>query len=577
MASGWDILLGTGAQIRVDEAEITASEVRSRIASGAIAAARSMYAKLIGRLGPVTEVLVVEALLHEAEGHLEAALASLERALADAPHSIAAISQLARILVRLERFVEAENAALATLRLEETNFNGLWALAEVHARTGRLEARLDVIHRLALLPGLSVSATWTVVSELSAAGRWPAIIDILDRREARLAPKRVTTERVEAMIHLNRQRDALVCLEAALSQGHVQLNDVVARLIAHGAVALAAAFVERVIESGHGPAGTRALIIATARRTCETTTLEESPFEFADAVRALEILNPGDDAFSEAAGRSTVFLVSRARTGLDDGDASLATETLIHAARLRPHDRAILEMLADSARRAGQAQRHFDTLLRIHQIFSDGPSFAAVIDAAMATANWSVLGDLISKAPPDVRTAAGTTIVRLRHHSYRQLESLLGERNFEAALVLVSDLKPWHGVGDWPGPSIERLLAGAKRHLRTLRPFADAAVMTRVCSLYIAIDSADLDVGRLLARLHLRNRNFTAAAEVLSRLLWIDPHSARDWADLALARQELKQPESCNACVARAIVIAPDIPIAKTLDVVRARLAGACV
>ena len=557
------------------EGQVTVAEVRSRITAGDVAIARPMYEALHGRLGPITDVLVVEGLLNEAEGDLEAAAASFQRALAGAPGSVFANAQSARICLQLGRLLEAEQAALATLRLDAGNLNGLKVLADVYARTGRLEERADVVYRLGLCPGLSGAATWTLVSELSVAGRWTEVLEILDRRGAELIPKRVASTRVETLLDLGRQRDALACLLAALADGHVQPKDVVDRLIARNALAVGAAFIKQSIADGHSGPNASAPLVAAARRTCNGITLQDSPFDFADAVRALEILLPDHEPLGKAVERSALFLVKRGRSRLIEGDYGAATDDLIRAGRIRPEDRAILELLADAALRAGRAHRHFDTLLRIHRIFADGRSLVAAARAAFSAANWTSMGDLISQAEAGVRASSAETIEQFRLQLRRNLESLLREGHYEAGLAMVTGLKPWLDIADWPGPSIQRLLARTKRHLRGLRAFADTAAMNRLCSLYALVDPGDVDVGRLLARLHFRYRRFSEAVEVLTRVMEADPHSARDWLDLALARQELGQPALRDVCVARAIVISPTIVLPKPLEAFRARMFAA--
>ncbi|MEP6967062.1 MAG: tetratricopeptide repeat protein [Pseudomonadota bacterium] len=552
------------------ESQVTVAQVRSQIASGAIALAWPMYEALNERLGPVTDVLIVEGLLHEAEGDLDAAAASFQRALAGAPGSPVANAQVARIFLQLGRLVEAEEAAQATLRLDMENLGGLKILAEVYARTSRLEQREAVVYRLALCPDLPGTGAWSLVSELSNAGRWGDVLGVLDRRGGDLVPKRrVATTRVEALLELGRQRDALACLITALADGHVQPKDTVDRLIARRALTVAAVFVERAIAEGLSEPSERTPIIHAARRNCSGANLQDSPFDFADGARALEILLPDQESFAKAAERAALFLVKRARAHLAERDYGAATEDLVRAARVRPEDRPILEMLSEAALRAGQSHRLFDTLVRIHNAFGDGRSLAAAVKAAYGAANWRAAAALISEAAEDVRSSAGEMIAHLRLQSHETLELLVREGNHEAALAMVAGLRSWLDVGDWPDGSIDRLLAKAKRHLRRLRALTDAATMNRICVLYASIDPADLDVGRLLVRLHIRYRRFNDAADVLTRILEADPHVARDWADLALVRHELGQSGLRDACIARAIVISPAITLPKNLEASR--------
>lgn len=576
MTSRGDGVREAGADVTAGETPVTVAQVRAQIASGAIALARPMYEVLSQRLGPVTDVLLVEGLLHEAEGDLEAAAASFQRALAGAPGSTVANAQAARILLQLGHLVDAEEAAQATLRLDVENLSGLKVLADVYARTGRPRQREAVIFRLACCPDLPGLATWSLVSELSTAHRWADVLGVLDRRGPDLVPKRrVATTRVEALLELGRQRDALACLITALAAGHVHASDTVNRLIARRALTVAAAFVDRAIAEGLSEPSARTPVIQAARKNCSGANLQDSPFDFADAIRALEILVPDQESFAKAADRAAWFLVKRARAHLDERDYGAATEDLIRAARVRPKDRPTLDMLAEAALRAGRPHRHFDTLVRIHDTFADGHSLAAAVKAAYAAANWAAAADLVSRSGEGARAIAQEAIAQLRLDAHETLESLVQEGNHEAGLAMMAGLSPWLGVGDWPDRMIDRLLAGAKRHLRRLRAFVEAPAMNRLCVLYARIDPADLDVGRLLARLHIRYRRFNEAADVLVRILDADPHCARDWADLAAVRQELGQPGLRDACIARAIVISPTITLPKHLEPLRSRMIAA--
>ena len=107
----------------------TVAGVRSKIAAGDIDSARRLFDVLHARLGPVTDVLLTEGLLLEAEGDLEAALRSIQRASISNQGSIQANAQAARLLMRLGRAAEAEAAALVTLALDDANMNALTVLA----------------------------------------------------------------------------------------------------------------------------------------------------------------------------------------------------------------------------------------------------------------------------------------------------------------------------------------------------------------------------------------------------------------------------------------------------------------
>src|SRR5471032_3088024 len=214
--------------------------IRAQMAAGELDLARPAFETLRAHVGPATDVLVIEGLLKEAEGDLGAALACFRQALVSDPRSVQANGHLARILARLERPGEAEAAALAVLALDGADARGLAALAFSYARAGQLEKRLDVVRRLAAAPGAAAAQVWASLDELAAADRWADILQALDEHVGDLPPGRVCARRVEALLELGRQRDALACIEAAHADGHIGGGEMVDQLVARPAFAMAA-------------------------------------------------------------------------------------------------------------------------------------------------------------------------------------------------------------------------------------------------------------------------------------------------------------------------------------------------
>lgn len=554
--------------------QVTGAAVRSRIVAGDLALAREMYRVLLDQLGPVTDVLITHAMLEEAEGRLDAALATFERIATANPRSIHGSAGSARVLWRLGRGDEAEAAALTALKLDSANLIGLTVLADIYAKAGRTDDRLDTVLRMALCAGVSGTAVWSAIAELSNAEKWEDILQLLDRRGGDLSDaQRLAVARAGALLALGRQREALTCLKEALAKGRVRPEDMVDWLIARGALMAAALFVQATIDEGRPSPAARASVIAAARRTCEETTLEDSQFAYADAARALEILCLAEEGPARAVALATGFLVERARDHLARDAFSTAADHLIHAARLRPEDPDILRLLAEAAARAGRPDRHLDTLLRIHALSSNAASLLAAADAAFMIGRWNVLATLMSEmsgadASREVMDARQRIVAGLR----ARLEDLAREGDCEGGLAMAAALAPWIGLSAWPQGAPSRLLALAKRRLRDPRMSIHPDAVMRIGAACLAVDPNDLDVGRLLARLHMRFRRFGQAVELLTRVLKTDPHVARDWIDLALAHHELGEGERRDACVARAIVIAPTAALPQPLDAVRVRL-----
>jgi hypothetical protein len=59
---------------------------------------------------------------------------------------------------------------------------------------------------------------------------------------------------------------------------------------------------------------------------------------------------------------------------------------------------------------------------------------------------------------------------------------------------------------------------------------------------------------------------------LLGRAVGLDPHLARDWADLALAEHELGNIEARDHAIARAIVISPTIQLTGPLVEISKRM-----
>ncbi len=553
--------------------EPTVPGVRARIAAGDLAAAGELYRALLRRAGPIADVLLTGAMLEEAEGRLDAALAGLEKIVAAAPRSAHGRALSARVLFRLGRADEAEASALEALRLDAVNLIGLTVLAEVYAKAGRIGERLDILSRAALCAGTSSVGVWSAIDELSAAERWEDVLQALDRRGDLLAAQRVSLVRADALLALGRHRQAVATLLEALAQDHAPATGLTDRFLARRALTSAALFVEAAIQRGHPVGPAREAVIAEARRSAAMTSLDSAPPAYADAVRALEILCPEAAWAAEATTRAALFLIDRGADDLARGDFAAAADHLIQAGRLRPEDLGVLRSLAEAAAAAGRPDRHLDTLLRIHRLAPTEATLMAAAEAARASGRWDVLGGLMARTPPirslrEVTGAGMPILAELRE----RLEALARDGDGEAGLTMVAALIPWIAPRAWPSGALSHLLAAAKRRMRGPRISVDPTALGRIAAAFLAVDPSDADVGRLAARLHLRFRRFGEAAELLAGILESDPHVARDWIDLASACHELGQGARRDACVGRAFIIAPTAVLPAPLDAVRTRM-----
>ncbi|MGI8840549.1 MAG: hypothetical protein ACR2F8_07200 [Caulobacteraceae bacterium] len=547
--------------------------VRARIAAGDLVTARQLYPVLLRELGPIADVLLTGAMLDEADGRLEAALTTLEAMFVAGPRSIHARALAARILWRLDRAEEAQATALAALALDTGNLMSLGVLADIYAEAGRTDDRLNVAFQLALSPAASGLAAWGAVGDLVAGERWEDILQVLDRRDDLPAGRRPEITRAEALLALGRQPEALACLLEALAKGGARPKELVDRLLDRKALTAAALFHEGAVEKGHPIAGARAKTISAAKRICAATTLESAPLAHADAARALEILCPSQKWRHRAVTMIAASLVKTARAYLERGEGALAADHLIQADRLRPDDLAILGPLAEAAAKAGRLDRQLETLARIDRLSDTASDRMAAVDGARAAGRWDLVAKFMSQ-PPVAKGAAeaAAAATRLVANLAARLETLARDGEVEESLAMVLALVPWIAVSGWPRGAIPRLLGAGKRRLRASRSSADHASMIRLADALLAVDPADAEVGHLAARLDLRFRRFDEAAARLAGVLARDPHGARDWIDLAVACDELGQEGRRDACVARALVIAPTMPLPPPLDVVGTRI-----
>ncbi len=557
----------TPVPTRKTDGKATVAGVRALIAAGDLANARRLYDVLHARLGSVADVLVTEGLLHEAEGDVPSALACFQSALRSTPGSIQANAQTARILMRMERLEEAEASALATLALDNVNPDGLTVLAFCLARSGRIEERLDVLYRIANCLSCPEEAVWGALAELTEAGRGTQVLRVLDQR-GDLPPERTAALRVETLLDLGRQRAALASILTARAAKHVSAADIIEKLLARGALGVAAAFITQALKEGPWVAKVKTEVAARATEIRDSASIETSPFEFADAIRALEILLPHHRYLSRAIDRSIGFLVRRGRFHLTRGEFAAATDHLIRAGRLAPEDLAILRLLAEAALQAGRLDRHLDTLLRIHRGAPDANSLMEAVMAAFADGRWGTVAELLSEAESE-NPAVAEAIERFRLGLCGRLEAFLRQDDCEGGLGMVAGLRAWMPIALWPRELRAHLLALAKRLLRSQRMAADVAACARIASLYLLIDPDDVDIGRLLGRLHMRYRRFEKALDVLRDVVIFDPHLPRDWVDLAVIHHEMKNSGERDVCIARALVIEPATPLPKYLDAPR--------
>lgn len=567
----------TGLTAVATESQVTVATVRSHARAGRIETARRLYGELLARLGPKLDVVITEGFLLEAEGDLEAALASFQRAAIAAPASVHANAQSARVLMRMERAAEAAAAASATLALDQANIIGLTVLSYACGKAGRTKEAMDAAYRLARAPDAPASVVTRALDQLASGARWTEVLHILDASGTDLSPALACKRRVEALLELGWRREALTRAVSDCTTGAVKVPEMVDWLIGRRAFTVAAGFARRGFEDDPTAAGLLDVVAEAAERAYASASLRDSPFEFADALCALALLFPDRRTISQALVAAAAHFDQIARASIAKSDFRAAADNLTAAARLLPTDREILLFLAEVAGRAGRRDRHVDTLLRIHQAHPDERSLSRALDGAISEGLWEAAAGLLSerdRQSTDDRSGLGTATHDLSQCLQCRLEDLVRNGEFESGLSMVTALRPWAGIDAWPPSLISRLLAAIKRRLRSLRASTSVA-STRISLMYLTLDPSDLDVRRILATLYLRVRRHHEAAEILAGVVGDDPHVARDWLDLAAARHELGQFVERDACVARALVIEPTISLPKPLEGPGVRLLGA--
>jgi hypothetical protein len=249
---------------------------------------------------------------------------------------------------------------------------------------------------------------------------------------------------------------------------------------------------------------------------------------------------------------------------------------LVNAARLSPHDGALLKTLADAAREAGRTDRYLDTLSRLWETSGEPAALLAAAIAAVQAARWPVVDALIaSGSRAEGLGPEGMDRLRdeLRGHVCDQLEASLAEGDLEAGLALVVGVRGAMPTLAWPPDPIRRLLRATKRRLRGLK-MADANLAS-ICSLFLVIEPSDADVCRALARLRLRHKAFGTARDLLARVVEANPHVAQDWVALAMAHHELGSAAQRDFCTARAIVLTPSIDLPPPLKPFRSQMRDA--
>ncbi|MEO7026035.1 MAG: hypothetical protein ABI056_00610, partial [Caulobacteraceae bacterium] len=211
-------------------------------------------------------------------------------------------------------------------------------------------AKLDSLYRVARSATTREAAIWAAIEALTKAKRYSQALTLLEERRGDLDARRAAFQRTDVLLAQGgqgRQRAALKALLQAQSAGAVEPERAVNHLLRAGALTMAAKFLQRsTAADGAYGASLRGDVARAARDVCRQTTLQASPFVFADAVRALQLLSPDDASIAAHVRRAATVLSGRLRVAAGKRDFSSATDLLIHLARLAPHDLDLLEQLA---------------------------------------------------------------------------------------------------------------------------------------------------------------------------------------------------------------------------------------
>ena len=369
---------------------------RAKLTDGDIKGARVTFDQLKTAKEASHELPLIEAMLLEAEGRPEEALACLGRIVSSTSGSagIVALShvRIARLATELGREDAAEASAMATLALDPEDIVGLRALTFAQRRRGDRDVWLPTLRRLAAATDAEEADIWNALEAFAHLELWKDVLALIEQREFELDPWRLTPLRVRAFIELGWQRRALKELCNAYEDEYLQADEAVDRLVEWGALALAAMFIDACMSGDPWQAEARTLVMEIAARGCSAVSLRKAPLQFADAIQAINILTPGREPIESEIARAFQVLTHGAGDLLASHDPAGATRMLVAAARLVPPDRSLLEALAGAARCASLTDRYLDTLLRLWTTLGGRGGFAG--DRSRCSGDIIVADDL---------------------------------------------------------------------------------------------------------------------------------------------------------------------------------------
>jgi tetratricopeptide (TPR) repeat protein len=551
---------------------------RGKLIDGDVPAARVIFDLLAASQERTPELLLTEAMILEAENRVDEALDRLDRIVASTTGSARIVAsshaRIARLAMRLGREDLAEASGMATLALDPDDVDGLRALAFARRHDADAEARLRALRRLADAPAAAERDIWEAVDAFEALERWPDVLSLLEQHEFELDPRRTARLRVRALLKLGWHRRAFEQVRDDYAVEYIRANEVVDLLVQMDALALAARFVDEAMSDDPWQPAARASLMSIATRASAAANLLDSPFQFADAIHARDILMPGREPVEAAMGRAVLVFTRNAAKLMASDDLVGAVRMLTAAARLAPTDRSLLEALADAAHRANLTERYLDTLLRIWTTHRDTSALLATARGVLETSSWETISRVMAIATAEAGTLGldiDAIAGRFLEQACRRADEHIRAGDVAGALELLCELSRQLPGAEWPESLVSRLLRATKRRLRNQRVGGEALIAT-VGPLFLELAPDDVDVCRMMARVRLRQRRLTDAEELLSRVVAISPHVADDWVALAAVQNELGDLEARDVSIARAIVIAPDDDLPAALTSVRVEM-----
>jgi Flp pilus assembly protein TadD len=422
-------------------------------------------------------------------------------------------------------------------------------------------------------PDAEEEDVWHAIEAFAGSGNWSVVLEIIEQREFDLEPWRMTALRVRALVELGWRRRALDQLVKAYTNEYIRLRDAVDLLVEHGALSLAALFVDRSNTDDPWRAVAHSSLMATVTRICALASVQEAPLQYADAIEAKNILLPGQSDTELALSCTLKALTERAAELLENGDPSGATRLLVAAVRLAPSDGRLLASLADASHRANLMERYFDTMLRIWKTSRDVSTLLATARGVLETSSWTMIANVMAIVAEEAESRGlevGTVAVGFRDQARLRIDEYIRCGDVAAGLELAIRLSRGFPGAEWPEGFIPRLLRATKRRLRGQQ--AGDALSCFIGPLYLELAPLDVDVGRMLAGARMRQGRLVEARDLLDRVVTISPHVAGDWVMLALVQDEMGDIDGRDFSVARAILISPDVDLPKVLAPVREQM-----